>query len=110
MNEVEVLNILLITKEYKHMCISIDTFTDFLRPEWRELIDPVTQINMLKQGLYGSLGTCNIWVCKTMESGYIKVSNQDIVNAFKDTGKWSPPVLIKHADQLERYVSLKAFW
>ena len=109
MNEVETLNVFLIAKEYKHFCISIGTFTDFLKPDWRSILDPTTDRKILQTGRYAKFGKCYIWVCKTMQDGFVKVSNQDIANA-KEEGKWSPPVPIAHADQLERYASLKAFW
>lgn len=109
MNEIEFENIMLITRRYKHMCVSISTFTDFMKPEWMGLLDPITQRDMLMRGLYGGIGACNIWVCKTVKPGCIKVSNHDITDA-KDETKWSPLIPIMYADQMERYTNLKAFW
>jgi len=110
MTEIEEYNILMIVNTYKNMCISMDTYCEFIKEtRWADRIDPTTQLNLLKQGYFANIGACSIWVSKIIAPNHIRVSNQEISIA-KDETKWSPECAIADFDMLTRLHKLKAFW
>jgi hypothetical protein len=114
MNDEEFSNMMLISQTYKHMCISISEYCDFLEPEKAHFIDSVVDQDILRTGLYGYIGKCYLWVSPITGAGSVRVSNAEIdrVNIREGTGKWSLeiPLALANPEYLERVLNLKAFW
>jgi hypothetical protein len=109
MNEAEKRTILVIARTHKHMCISINTFTDFLSDTTWNIFQPIILRASLMLGHYGNIYKCNIWVSKRIKTGHVSISDLEIVNS-KNEDDWSPQVLIEDSDVYKRIIKLKAFW
>lgn len=109
MNELEQRALLLIAEKRKNMCISIGSFTDFLRPEWGRIdIKPITDRLTLKTGLYAHMLGCKVWVSELMAPHNISYSDLDIFDA-SETEKWSPQMPIEDTVEYNRIANIKIF-
>jgi hypothetical protein len=117
MNQQENDNLLLAIREYKHVCVSIELYTEFFTStSFQKIINPITDRKTIQTGLYGTVGETGIWVSKlsdilgaTDKSYHIRVSNRDDTTTFKNTKAegWSSLLSLEKFDRLNK---LKAFW
>jgi hypothetical protein len=114
MNQKENDNLHLAINEYKHVCISINLYSEFLNNEvWPE-IEPFTEKQTLMTGLYARIRGSNIWVSKlayyqNRADGpqHIRVSNNEIVSVKKSGEGWSPLFIL---EEFDKFHELRAFW
>ena len=92
-------------------CINITEFTLFLKDEdLRKMLDPVTSKDILITGLYGFIGTSKIYVSRSVQPGYIKLSELEYPNPNLKAG-WSIQLdLNSSEEELNRMMELIAFW
>jgi hypothetical protein len=102
--------IYVLTQTYDNVCINIHDFTEFLKPEWRFKLDPITNREILSTGLYCTVYGQKLWVSYIVAPGHVRVSNEKILHAVNDTAKWSSPVSLVFYDTIEKVLNLKAFW
>jgi len=95
----------------KSVCISIIEFTEFLKDKnLQQLLDPTTDIKILRSGLYGMVGTTKIFVSKIVQPGHIQVSELEEPDPKSKVG-WSIQFdLNSTKKELNRLMDLIAFW
>jgi hypothetical protein len=114
MNSKERENLFLAVQKYKHVCISLELYCEFLTDKsLGDLFGPVSDRDILKLGLYGKIDDTSIYVSRMCdhvdETLHIRVSNIDVAIArvnYEAKG-WSPLLKLEDFDRLDE---LKAFW
>jgi hypothetical protein len=90
----------------KNICINIKDFTEIMVNDiYNKLWEASPET--VKNGLYGiTISKTNIYVDKTVNAGYIKISDKENPEP-KSPNDWSPIVLIEKSGDL---LNLKMFW
>ena len=110
MNDKEKENILKIARKCSEFCISIDIFCTILIDQTlKQLLDPVTNIDMLKTGFYGTFCGSQCFVKKSIPSYHVSIS---YTKNYKNEPLWMVPVKLEKFDfvYVEKLFKLKAFW
>lgn len=110
MNEKEKRNLEIIINVYPDICMNINLFTEFLKPEFHDWLDPITDRSILKTGLYGYLGPkrAKCWLSKFVNpDNCVRVSTTSPKDNSNESD-WSKDM--KLSDGFERLENLKAFY
>lgn len=106
MNNQEKESFLRVAHKYKSVRINIYTFTVFITDETlRNMADFCTDKDIMKSGLYATIGSTKVYVNKIVPPGYIQFSESD------DNTDWSPSLkLDMDLSELDKIVELMVFW
>lgn len=111
MNKKRKNNFLKALNENKNVCFNISVFTEFLKDkDLMAILDPVTDVDILKLGLYGRVGTTKCYVSKRLPDNYIQFSDKENPDS-RTSADWSTPISLDWGPRkLKRMMDLIAFW
>lgn len=114
MNKKEKENFKLIIDKYTDICINIKTFTYLLKDsDLVNLLDPVTDVKTIKEGMYGHLGAkrTRCWLHKNIKEGHIKIALREPKDN-RNENDWSLDYKLEDFDFdiFDRTNKMKAFW
>ena len=100
-----------VSQKYKNIVICVTDWIELALQEPVEWLNSTSRNDICK-GLYGTIGLCKCYVSPIVANGFIRVSNHEepSVRAKDKAYNWSPEILIKNLDDIDRIMRLKAFW